>query len=94
MMNLDQIADEICTRLVNLVRSGPDGKRPVNGGVRLFNDSPYWKDLITFYEYFHGDSGRGVGASHQTGWTALVASMIQELHHKPELQALIAKSHV
>jgi hypothetical protein len=90
MMNLDQVADNICERLVNLLRRGPDGRRPVNGLVERFNGCPYWKDLIAFHEYFHGDTGRGVGASHQTGWTALVASMIHELHSEPVRHAAVA----
>ncbi|MBN8526394.1 MAG: glucosidase [Planctomycetes bacterium] len=78
--NLDQIADDISRRLVAIFAAGPDGRRPCNGGVDLFDRDPHWRDHIPFYEYFHGDSGRGVGASHQTGWTGLVAALIQELH--------------
>ena len=55
-----------------------NGKRPVYGGVEKFQSDPHWRDLILFYEYFHGDSGAGLGASHQTGWTGLVASLIDE----------------
>jgi hypothetical protein len=90
LMNLDEVADEISRRLVNVLRRTPDGKRPVNGNVEKFDTSPYWRDLVTFHEYFHGDNGRGVGASHQTGWTALVASMIHELHFEPERHAAMA----
>jgi hypothetical protein len=54
-----------------------DGRRPVYGGSRLFQEDPHWRDLILFYEYFHGDNGAGLGASHQTGWTGLVATLIQ-----------------
>jgi hypothetical protein len=57
---------------------GPDGKRPVSGGVEMFQNDPHWRDLIPFYEYFHGDDGSGLGASHQTGWTALVAKLLQQ----------------
>ncbi len=78
--NLNQIADDLSRRLVSLFAPGQDGRRPINGGVDLFDRDPHWKDRITFYEYFHGDTGRGVGASHQTGWTGLVAALIQELH--------------
>ena len=56
-----------------------DGRRPVYGGTRLFQEDPHWRDLILFYEYFHGDNGAGLGASHQTGWTGLVARLIQSL---------------
>ena len=52
------------------------GKRPFNGGVQQFQTDPLWRDHILFYEYFHGDNGAGIGASHQTGWTALVAKLI------------------
>ena len=51
----------------------PDGRRPVYGGTERFQDDPHWRDLILFYEYFHGDNGAGLGASHQTGWTGVVA---------------------
>ena len=53
-----------------------DGRRPVYGGTEIFQRDPHWRDLILFYEYFHGDNGAGIGASHQTGWTGLVATMI------------------
>ena len=53
-----------------------DGKRPVHGGTAKFQDDPHWRDLVLFYEYFHGDNGAGLGASHQTGWTGLVALML------------------
>ena len=56
-----------------------NGHRPVYGGTRLFQEDPHWRDLILFYEYFHGDNGAGLGASHQTGWTGLVARLIQSL---------------
>ena len=58
---------------------GDDGRRPVYGGTRLFQEDPHWRDLVLFYEYFHGDNGAGLGASHQTGWTGLVARLIQSL---------------
>ena len=64
-------------RLVNLFRRNGAGQRPFNGDVELFQSDPHWRDLIQFNEYFHGDNGRGVGASHQTGWTGLVAKLIQ-----------------
>jgi hypothetical protein len=57
----------------------PSGQRPCHGEDRRYADDPHWKDLVLFYEYFHGDNGRGVGASHQTGWTALVASLLRDL---------------
>jgi len=75
-MNLWQVADELVRRLTNIFLRGPDGHRPVYGGCAKFQDDPYWRDLILFYEYFHGDNGAGIGASHQTGWTGLVAWLL------------------
>ena len=57
---------------------GKDGKRPFAGGQELFNSDPHWRDLVLFYEYFHGDNGAGLGASHQTGWTGLVAKLMEQ----------------
>jgi len=70
-------------RLVNLFRRDGEGCRPFNGDVGLFQNDPHWRDLILFNEYFHGDNGRGVGASHQTGWTAMVCKMIHQLSRYP-----------
>jgi hypothetical protein len=72
-MNLYQVAEEIVRRGVNIFLRDEQGRRPVHGGSRKFQDDPYWRDLILFYEYFHGDNGAGLGASHQTGWTGIVA---------------------
>lgn len=74
-VDLDAVADDLSERLVSLFRRGPDGRRPCFGGVVLFDD-PRWGDDLLFHEYFHGDVGAGLGASHQTGWTALVADLI------------------
>jgi hypothetical protein len=79
LLTLRQIADEISARLIRIFLCGPDGRRPVFGGASAFQDDPHWRDHLLFFEYFHGDSGAGLGASHQTGWTALVA----ELLHRP-----------
>jgi hypothetical protein len=85
-MNLYQVAKEIGRRLESIFLVGPDGGRPVNGTSMLFNKDPAWKDLILFYEYFHGDTGQGLGASHQTGWTGLVASVIDFFERfRPEI---------
>jgi hypothetical protein len=73
MMTLYQVAEEINRRLTNIFLKGKDGRRPVYGGTRKFQDDPHWRDLILFYEYFHGDNGAGLGASHQTGWTGIIA---------------------
>jgi len=77
MMTLFEVARELSRRLAATFLRGPDGRRPVYGGNRLFQEDPHWRDLILFYEYFHGDNGAGLGASHQTGWTGLVARLIQ-----------------
>lgn len=78
-INSDEVADEISRRIVSVFRRDTTGRRPVLGSSELFQADPHWHDLIPFHEYFHGDSGRGVGASHQTGWTAIVACMIYDL---------------
>lgn len=77
-LTLWQVAAEISRRLTHLFLKGPDGTRPVFGPNPIFQTDPAWKDYILFYEYFHGDTGMGLGASHQTGWTALVAKLIQQ----------------
>jgi len=75
-MNLYQVAEEISRRLANTFLRGQDGRRPVYGGSPTFQEDPHWRDLILFYEYFHGDNGAGLGASHQTGWTGVVARVM------------------
>jgi len=72
-MNLYQVAEEINRRLASIFLRDKDGRRPVHGGSRKFQEDPHWRDLILFYEYFHGDNGAGIGASHQTGWTGVIA---------------------
>jgi hypothetical protein len=72
-MNLYQVAEEITRRLANIFLRDKQGRRPVYGGARKFQEDPHWRDLILFYEYFHGDNGAGLGASHQTGWTGIIA---------------------
>ena len=76
LMTLYQVAEEVSRRLANIFLKGQDGRRPVYGGARTFQEGPHWRDLILFYEYFHGDNGAGLGASHQTGWTGIVARMM------------------
>jgi hypothetical protein len=73
-----EVAGELSRRLTSLFVPDNDGRRPTNGGVDRFDFDPHWKDHVTFNEYFHGDTGRGLGASHQTGWTALVAKLIRQ----------------
>jgi hypothetical protein len=72
-MNLYQVAEEISRRLVSIFVKGKDGRRPVYGGTCKFQEDPHWRDCVLFYEYFHGDNGAGLGASHQTGWTGIIA---------------------
>ncbi len=72
-MNLYQVAEELARRLSSIFLKGKDGHRPVHGGEKIFQEDPHWRDYILFYEYFHGDNGAGIGASHQTGWTGIVA---------------------
>jgi hypothetical protein len=76
-MTLYQVAEDLAGRLRAIFQRDANGKRPVYGGTEKFQDDPHWRDLILFYEYFHGDNGAGLGASHQTGWTGAVASLIQ-----------------
>ena len=76
-LNLEEIADFLGKRLARIFLQDENGKRPFNGQYPRFQDDPDFKDYILFYEYFHGDSGRGVGASHQTGWTGLIAKILQ-----------------
>ncbi len=80
-MTLFEVAKEIADRLIATFLRAPDGTRPVYGGTERFQDDPHWRDLVLFYEYFHGDNGAGLGASHQTGWTGLVAPLIQLFGH-------------
>ena len=78
MMTLWEVASELSSRLVSLFVRGKDGRRPAHGFVDRLQKDPHFKDHITFFEYFHGDNGAGLGASHQTGWTALVAKLLQQ----------------
>jgi hypothetical protein len=80
LMNLFDVTMEIARRLTRIFLKDETGRRPVYGGTQKFQTDPHWRDLILFYEYFHGDNGAGIGASHQTGWTALVAKLIQMVH--------------
>ena len=77
-MNLLEVAQEIGRRLASTFLRGADGRRPVFGGIEQFQSDPHWNELLLFHEYFHGDNGAGLGASHQTGWTGLVALMFAE----------------
>jgi hypothetical protein len=75
---LTEVAGEIANRMIRIFTRDDEGRRPVYGGTRKFQEDPHWRDLILFYEFYHGDDGTGLGASHQTGWTGLVAALIDE----------------
>jgi hypothetical protein len=75
-LTLPEIAKQLASRLIAIF-SRANGRRPVYGGTTVFQNDPNWRDYILFFEYFHGDSGAGLGASHQTGWSGLVADLIQ-----------------
>ena len=91
-MNLFEVAREIANRLIAIFLRDPTGSRPVYGGSEKFQNDPHWKDYLLFYEYFHGDNGAGIGASHQTGWTGLAATLI-ELFGKLDAEALLRAFH-
>jgi hypothetical protein len=93
MMNLYEVAEEIGKRLTNIFLKDADGRRPVYGGIEKFQTDPHWRDHLLFHEYFHGDNGAGLGASHQTGWTGLVASAIQ-LFGTSDAETLLRAGHL
>ncbi|HNI10987.1 MAG TPA: glucosidase, partial [bacterium] len=72
------LAQDIAERMIRIFTRDAKGHRPVYGDIKKFQNDPYWKDYVLFFEYFHGDTGRGLGASHQTGWTGLIATLLQE----------------
>jgi hypothetical protein len=88
LMNLFEIAREIADRLARIFLRGENGRRPVFGGTEKFQTDPEWRDYLLFYEYFHGDNGAGIGASHQTGWTGVVGGLI-EYFGRLDAQAII-----
>jgi len=99
-MTLFEIAREITHRLESIFRRGSDGRRPVFGDAEKFQNDPLWRDYLLFYEYFHGDNGAGIGASHQTGWTGVIARLVylfatmtpeQVLAVKPRAEATTPK---
>ena len=90
MMNLFEVGKEIADRLVGTFTRDEHGRRPVYGGVETFQTDPHWRDNILFYEYFHADNGAGLGASHQTGWTGLVASLI-EIYGRIDAKTVLAE---
>jgi hypothetical protein len=76
-MSLLEVSEELTRRLTRLFVRNADGRRPVFGHYEKLQRDPHFRDYVLFYEYFHGDTGRGVGASHQTGWTGLIAKLLQ-----------------
>ena len=83
-MTLMEVAQELERRLISLFETDRSGKRPAHGEETRYAEDPAWRDLILYYEYFHADTGKGLGASHQTGWTALVASMLRSQANVPK----------
>ena len=81
MATLFEVARELSDRLITIVERGEDGRRPTHGNVAALQDDPDLADAVLFYEFFHGDNGAGIGASHQTGWTGTVARLIQLFGH-------------
>jgi hypothetical protein len=77
-LTLWEVAAELSRRLSRLFLTSPEGRRPVNGANAIYAEDPHWRDLVLFYEYFDGDDGSGLGASHQTGWTGLIAKLLQQ----------------
>ncbi len=99
MMTLLEVAKELGERLCRIFLRDPSGRRPVYGATHKFKDDPHWRDLVLFFEYFHGDTGAGVGASHQTGWTGCIARIIEgnavltkELLLAPDAEATVLKA--
>jgi hypothetical protein len=96
-MNLFDVSAEIARRLTRIFERDASGRRPVFGGSETFQTDPHWRDCLLFYEYFHGDNGAGIGASHQTGWTGLIGRLIQlygQLDGDSLLQGGIAQAFV
>ena len=91
-MTLWEVAAELSRRLTSIFTRNADGRRPVFGNLQKFQDDPHWRDLLLFHEYFHGDSGCGVGASHQTGWTGLVTKLMQQSGEVHDRKPAAAKS--
>jgi hypothetical protein len=87
MMNLEQVAQELSRRLSSIFLPNEKGERPCHGGVEKYATDPHWRDLVLFNEYFHGETGRGLGASHQTGWTALAVKLLENTIDDPDTES-------
>src|SRR5262249_60063847 len=92
MMTLQEVANELSRRLAGIFLPNENGERPCHGGVEKYASDPHWRDLVLFNEYFHGETGRGLGASHQTGWTALAVKLLENTIHDPDRQTANAGS--
>lgn len=92
MVTIPELAKEIADRLIGIFTRDDEGRRAAHGSSEKFRSDPYWRDLILFYEYFHGETGEGLGASHQTGWTALVASLIDEWRDATKVEAIVSST--
>jgi hypothetical protein len=97
MLTLWEVAGELSRRMTSIFLQDGKGRRPVNGSIEKFQTDPHWRDFVLFYEYFNGDSGAGVGASHHTGWTGLVTKLMQQSgesrrrkKHKPSVEKVAA----
>ena len=92
-MTLFEVSKELARRLSSIFLRDRTGRRPLYGGTRKFQEDPHWRDHILFYEYFHGDNGAGLGASHQTGWTGIVARMLDLFSRVDPAQLLETSKH-
>ena len=92
MATLKQVANELSRRLSSIFLPNENGERPCHGKIDKYADDPHWRDLVLFNEYFHGETGRGLGASHQTGWTALAVKLLENTIDDPDQQA--AHEHI
>ena len=99
--NLFEVAQDLAERLIGTFTRDSSGRRPVYGGTEKFQTDPHWRDHVLFYEYFHGDNGAGIGASHQTGWTGCIALIIQvngelteQIMSNPSAEGAVMKASV
>jgi hypothetical protein len=84
MLTLKEVAQELSRRLASIFLPDENGRRPCHGGITKYESDPHWRDLVLFHEYFHGETGRGCGASHQTGWTALAVKLLENTIEHPD----------
>jgi hypothetical protein len=84
MLTLQEVAEELSRRLSSIFLRNEKGERPCHGDIKKYSCDPYWRDLVLFHEYFHGETGRGLGASHQTGWTALAVRLLENAVENPD----------